>query len=161
MRIAITSAIALLTLTHPAMAQIATAPAAATIADAAWLAGRWKGEGLGGELHEGLSDPVGGQMVGYFTLAKGGKPVFHELMLIEEHAGALRVRVKHFGPDFVGWEEKAEAMDFPFVSAAPGELAFKGLAFRKEGADGMAITIRFKTADGTGRDEVLRYRRVP
>jgi hypothetical protein len=151
---------ALLTFAAPAMARDAPSPKA-TIADAAWLAGRWTGEGLGGQVQEGISDPVNGQMVGYFTLSKGGKTAFHELILIEEHAGSLRVRVKHFTPGFVAWEEKGGAIDFPLVSAAPGDLIFDGLTFRRDGEDGLVITVRFKTADGAGRDEVLRYRRAP
>jgi hypothetical protein len=150
---------ALLTLAAPALAQDA-APRA-TIADAAWLAGRWTGEGMGGQVQEALSDPVNGQMVGYFTLSRDGETAFHELILIEEHAGSLRVRVKHFSPGFVAWEEKDKAIDFPLVSAAPGDLVFRGLTFRRDGADGLVITVRFRTADGAGRDEVLRYRRVP
>lgn len=150
---------ALLTLAAPARARDASPKA--TIADAAWLAGRWAGEGMGGQVQEALSDPVNGQMVGYFTLSRGGKTAFHELILIEEHEGSLRVRVKHFSPGFVAWEEKDGAIDFPLVSAAPGDLAFKGLTFRRDGEDGLLITVRFRTADGAGRDEVLRYRRVP
>ncbi len=150
---------ALLTLAAPASAQ--DAPPKATIADAAWLAGRWAGEGMGGQVQEALSDPVNGQMVGYFTLSRDGKTAFHELILIEEHEGSLRVRVKHFSPGFVAWEEKDDAIDFPLVSVAPGDLVFRGLTFRRDGADGLVITVRFRTADGTGRNDVLRYRRVP
>ncbi len=151
---------ALLSLAAPAMARDA-APPKATIADAAWLAGRWTGEGMGGQVQEALSDPVNGQMVGYFTLSRDGKTAFHELILIEEHEGSLRVRVKHFSAGFVAWEEKDGAIDFPLVSAAPGDLAFKGLTFRRDGEDGLVITVRFRTADGAGRNEVLRYRRAP
>lgn len=150
---------ALLTLAAPASAQDASPKA--TIADAAWLAGRWAGEGMGGQVQEALSDPVNGQMVGYFTLSRDGKTAFHELILIEEHEGSLRVRVKHFSPGFVAWEEKDGAIDFPLVSVAPGDLVFRGLTFRRDGADGLVITVRFRTADGTGRNDVLRYRRVP
>ena len=151
---------ALLTLATPALARDA-APPKATIADAAWLAGRWTGEGMGGQVQEALSDPVNGQMVGYFTLSRDGKTAFHELMLIEEHEGSLRVRVKHFGADFVAWEEKDKALDFPLMSTGKDELVFRALTFRRDGEDGLVIIVRFKTADGAGRDEVLRYRRVP
>lgn len=152
---------AVLALAGPALARQDAPPPKAAIADAAWLAGRWTGEGMGGTLSQGMSDPVGGQMAGYFTLAKDGKVVFHQLVLFEEHAGSLRVRVKHFGPDFVGWEEKDGSLDFPLVSAAPGELAFRGMTFRRVSDDAFTLTIRMKGKDGTGRDEVLRYRRLP
>lgn len=150
----------------PALAQAQPAPAApatrqVTISDAAWLAGRWTGEGLGGRLDEGWADPVGGQMAGYFTLSRDGRPVFHEMLLMEEHEGGLRLRVKHFNPDFTGWEEKDRSVDFTFVSAAPGELVFKGIRFDAEGPDGLVIRLRLRGSDGLAREEVLRYRRVP
>jgi len=155
--------ITLLALTGAVQAQDTPppAPVKATIADAAWLSGRWTGEGMGGRLDEGFADPVGGQMAGYFTLSRGGKPVFHEMILLIEHEGSLRLRVKHFGPDFIGWEEKDRFLDFPLVTLAPGELGFRGMVFRRDGPDRMTLTIRFKSADGAGRDEVLRYRRIP
>ncbi|RYY34034.1 MAG: hypothetical protein EOP59_16885, partial [Sphingomonadales bacterium] len=64
----------LLAMATPAVAQDAT------IADAAWLAGRWVGEGLGGQVEESWSPAMGGQMAGHFTLVQDGKPVFYELM---------------------------------------------------------------------------------
>ena len=39
---------------------------AADIADLAWLAGHWVGEGLGGRATEVYSAPAGGQIVGHF-----------------------------------------------------------------------------------------------
>ena len=42
-------------------AQAQTTPAV-TIDDAAWLAGRWVGEGFGGQMEETWSPPVGWSM---------------------------------------------------------------------------------------------------
>jgi len=168
MRFVLLAAALLLALPAAGLAQapppeaVAPVPAqGATITDAAWLSGRWTGEGLGGRLDEGWADPVGGQMAGYFTLSREGRPVFHEMLLLEEHEGGLRLRVKHFNPDFTGWEDKDRSVDFTFVSAAPGQLVFKGIRFDAEGTDGLVIRLRLRGADGVAREEVLRYRRLP
>jgi hypothetical protein len=46
-------------------------------------------------------------MVGpYRGLKTDGSPVFNELLLLREEKGSLMVRLKHFDPDLIGWEEK-------------------------------------------------------
>jgi hypothetical protein len=146
-----------LALASPAAAQ---APAqTASIAEAAWLTGRWQGQGLGGELEEAFSAPLAGQMVGHFRLAQGGKTSFYQLFLIEEHEGGLVFRYRHFNSDFTGWEEKDKSNAFAFVSAKPGELAFNGLTLRAVGTDGLVITIRMRQGE-TVSDQTLRLTRV-
>jgi hypothetical protein len=136
-------------------------PARRTIGDAAWLAGRWVGEGLGGSVEENWSPPQGGQMIGHFALLRDGRPIFYEIMLLEEHEGGLRMRVKHFNPDFVGWEEKDGWHAFEPIASGPDSLRFEGLWLRREGEELVAtVTIRNR-ADNSVRDETLRHRRAP
>lgn len=130
------------------------------IEQAAWLAGRWVGEGLGGTIEETWAPPVGGQMVGHFRLVRAGAPAFYEIELIDEHEGGLRFRVKHFNPDFVGWEEKGAWTSFAFEGASADELRYSGLTLRRVGPEAMEITIRIRH-DGRTVDEVLRLRRAP
>lgn len=135
--------------------------ARATIADAAWLTGRWVGEGFGGQLEEVWSPPVGRQMIGHFRMVQDGQPAFYELLLIEEHEGGLRYRVKHFNPDYVGWEERDRWHEFGYVSHAPNELHFDGLIVRRIGEDMSDHIIRVRGAGGAERTETLHYRRAP
>lgn len=152
---------ALLAFALPARAEDAPPRPKAAIADAAWLSGRWVGEGMGGTFQQAMSDPAQGRILGYFTLVQGEKVIFHQLILLVEHEGSLTLKVKHFTPDFVGWEDKEKALEFPLISASPDTLAFRAMIFRRTGPDTMTLTIRMTSRDGTGRDEVLRYRRAP
>jgi hypothetical protein len=154
-----TIAAALLGAACAAQAQTAPAPAA-TIEDAAWLAGRWVGEGLGGELEETWAPPAGGQMVGHFRLMQGGAVRFYEIMLLDVTEGGVRMRVKHFNPDFTGWEEKDGWHAFEPLSAGPRSLDFSGLTIRREGENELVITVTIRYPDGV-RDQVLRMRRAP
>ena len=131
-----------------------------TIDAAAWLTGRWIGEGFGGQLEEIWSAPVGGQMIGHFRMVRDGRPIFYELVLMEEHDGGLRYRVKHFDPDFVGWEEKDGFHEFAWVAATPDELRFNGIILRRNGENASDHVIRVRSPDGTERQETLRYRRA-
>ena len=140
----------------PARAQLG----AVTIADAAWLEGHWAGEGFGGQLEEVWMAPVGRQMVGHFRMTQDGAPVFYEFLLIEEHEGGLRYRVKHFNPDMVGWEERDGFHEFPWVSASAAELRFGGLILRQVDASTSDHIITTRARDGSERTQTLRYRRV-
>lgn len=131
----------------------------ASIADAAWLTGVWEGEGMGGRVQEAWSRPAGGQMMGHFALSHGGKPSFYLTMLIDEHEGGLRFRVKHIDPAFVTRETGGEATTFKFVKIKPGLLVFDGMTLRREGADGLVIDLRM-VEKGVPRNLVQTYRRV-
>ena len=139
----------------------AQAPRPGLIGQAEWLAGRWVGEGLGGIVEEVWSPPRGGQMVGHFALFRDGAPVFYELLLIDEQPDGLRMRVKHFNPDFTGWEERGGWHSFEPVAAAPGSLVFRGLALRLH--DGQLLITLTMRDRGTGAvsDRLLRLRRAP
>jgi hypothetical protein len=133
---------------------------AATIEDAAWLSGRWVGTGLGGQMEEAWTPPVGGQMVGHFRYWRDGQPQFYEFLMMDVVEGGVRMRVKHFNPDMVGWEEKGGWVEFEPVSVGADVLAFNGLVIRREAADRIVITIRLRRGDVI-EEEVLRFQRAP
>lgn len=149
-------ALTLFSVAAPASAQ----PRAVSIDDASWLTGRWVGEGLGGEMEEVWSPPVDGQMVGHFRLVRNGAPVFYEIMLLDVAEEGLRMRVKHFNPDFVGWEDKGEWVTFEPRAVSETELTFQSLVIRRTSADSLTMVLRIRYPDGV-RDETLTFRRAP
>ena len=138
---------------------------AARIADVSWLAGYWRGEGLGGPCEEIWSLPAGDRMQGIFTLSREGKLVFSEAMTLVEEEGSLVLKVKHFTPEFVGWEEKEDYVTFPLVKLgeekAPGGKTawFRGLTFRRKGADELSVYIVL-TSGGEKTEHEIRLHRV-
>ncbi|MBL8547294.1 MAG: hypothetical protein JNL81_12585 [Hyphomonadaceae bacterium] len=143
-----------------ACAAQAQTPPAITINDAAWIAGRWVGEGFDGQMEEVWSPPVGGQMVGHFRYWRNGEPQFYEIMMMDVADGGVRMRVKHFNPDFTGWEDRSEWHTFEPVSASPDALIFNGLEIRREGEDRLVMTIRMRQGE-TVTSEILRFQRAP
>lgn len=133
----------------------------ATIEDVAWLAGYWKGEGLGGiceEFWTGLSQD---SMTGLFRLVKDGKTVFQEIFTITEQGNSLILKLKHFNPDLTGWEEKNQTIDFPLVRVAPNEAFFDGLTYRKLPDGALQIFLRLSMKDGKSVEEEFRFERQP
>lgn len=133
-------------------------PPAAAIEDIAWLAGRWVGEGLGGVSEEVIAPPMAGQMMGMFRQTKAdGSLMFYEFYQFAEEAGSLVLRIKHFNPDFTGWEEKDGYVEFPLVAAEHGAVYFDGLTFALDGENGLRAAV---TIGEEGRAD-FRYERTP
>ena len=153
-------AVALFACGCAARAQAPPAAPVASIDAAAWLAGRWVGEGFGGQMEEAWTPPVGGQMVGHFRYWREGQPQFYEFMMMDVVEGGVRMRVKHFNPDMIGWEEKDGWHTFEPVSVGPDALLFNGFEIRREGGDRVVMTIHLRRGDVV-EEEVLRFQRAP
>lgn len=135
-------------------------PAAAKLADFAWLVGYWDGEGLGGQVEDVWLPPRDGAMLGAFRLVKPAGGGFYELFAIEEHEGSLRFVVKHFHRNWVGWEEKDKALTLALRRADGESATFGGITFRRDGPDGLVVELAMRGKDGV-RHERLAYRRRP
>lgn len=137
------------------------APPAATLADVAWLEGRWVGEGLGGSAEETYAPPADGAMIGLFRSARGGRAFFYEFVVVQERAGSLVYRLKHFWPDGRAWEEKDQWIEFRLVAKTPGAIYFDGCTFERTGQDAMSVHVRIEDrAGGKSRIETFTYRRA-
>ena len=123
-------------------------PPPATIADLAWLAGRWEGAGIGGAIAvESWLPPLGDTMVGTFVQADGaGGVMFSEHMHVVSHNGSLELRLKHFNGDLTGWEDKEGMVRFPLVTLGHCAAHFDGLAMQCEGENGLRIAVRMAEA---------------
>lgn len=124
-------------------------PVTAKIADVAWIAGHWVGEAMGGTFEETWNPPLGNSMVGMFKFVEGDQVKFYELLTIVEEDKSLVLRLKHFDPQLVGWEEKEKSLEFPLLQLSETEARFHGLVFRKIDNATLQIVVQQKEADGT------------
>lgn len=125
----------------------------------AWMAGRWTGDGLGGQVEENFSPPLGGMMVGHFRSSKASKTEFFELETFVEENGSLVYRLKHFNPDLKGWEEKDKTVDFPLVAVDGNRVYFAGVTIERLGPDEMRHYVAIGKGNGA-KEYVFDYRRV-
>ncbi len=132
----------------------------ATIADVAWIAGHWRGDGLGGLNEEIWSPPLFGRMIGMYRLVKDGQLAFHELLTLMEDAGSLTLRLKHFDADLKGWEEKEEVREFKLVKLTADAAWFAGLTFRRLDAEHAEVWVAIHHRDGSVAEECFAYQRV-
>ena len=129
---------------------------AARASTAAWLAGDWVGQGLGGVSEEAWLLPAAGSLAGVYRGSRGGQVTFYELMTLVEAGGSLSFRLKHFAPDLRGWESPERAVEFPLVRAARSALYFDGLTYRRT-AEGLESWVVIGMGDGGTRPERFLY----
>lgn len=122
-------------------APAAEAPALASLD---WLIGSWTGSIGDDAIEEVWLPPVGGAMAGIFRWSKGGQAYLYELMTLEEAEGSVVLKIKHFGPDLIGWEDKAASVVFDRVEATSDRTAFE----KRGGGDGTRLT--YRRTDGGG-----------
>lgn len=124
----------------------APAPAAEppTLASLDWLAGSWRGSVGEDAVEEVWLPPIGGAMGGIFRWSKEGQVYLYELMTLEEAEGSVVLRIKHFGPGLIGWEDKAASVVFDLVEVTAERAAFE----KRGGGDGARIV--YRRTDGGG-----------
>ncbi len=132
---------------------------AATMAQTAWLAGRWLGEGLGATVEETWLPASGGTMAGVFRLTQGGQVRFYEIVTLGEEDASLVMRLKHFAPDLSGWESKDRSVSFRLLRAESECLWFEGLTMCRRGPDGLHVWVALEQA-GEVHEALFTYRRA-
>ena len=132
---------------------------AATIEDAAWLAGSWTGTAFGKRFEEHWNPPSAGTMVGLFKLLDDEGVSFYEILLLTVDDGTLSLKVKHFNADFTAWEEKGDYVNFKLVSKAPDALHFGGISFYRRDENNIDGYIVMKSGEDISEHH-LKYERV-
>ncbi len=133
----------------------------ATLTVMAWLAGAWIGEGLGGVSEEIWSEPRGGVMMGMYRSLKQDQPVFYEFLLLLEENGTIVMKLKHFNPDFSGWEDKTGFVSFRLVQVEERAVHFDGLSFIRDSDAALRIYLLLRDrTTGQVREEEFRMRRA-
>jgi hypothetical protein len=134
----------------------------ARLSDVAWLEGYWEGEGFGGKADESWMPARSGAMIGVFrSLKPDGSPSLYEILAIEEVEDSLRLVVKHFRPDWVGWEEKDQALKLRLTRISATEAAFGGVVLKRDGHSGLNVEVTMRRKDGSSSTSVLTFKRKP
>ncbi len=135
-------------------------PPAATIEDAGWLVGSWTGTAFGLRFEEVWNPPSAGTMVGMFKLYGDDGIAFYEIFLMTVEDGVMKLKVKHFNPDFTAWEEKADYIEFRLIAREEDALHFSGISFYRRDDDHIDGYIVMRNDEGIREHELKYYRRV-
>ncbi len=133
---------------------------AQSIDDFKILVGTWKGTGFNSELTEVWAEPSSGTMMGMFKIERDNKIVLYEFMNIVKENGVFVLKVKHFNPEFQGWEEKDKHISFPLKEIRENKIIFEGLTINKTDDNELIFLLNVTSDDGSVRIEELKYTRV-
>ena len=128
--------------------------APASIGDVKWISGYWQGDIWGGQFEEIWSQPSAGSMMASFKFIQDNQVRFYELMAISEHKGSLILRLKHFGRDLIGWEEKDQSMDFKLVRFTKTSAYFEGYTYNLVNQNEMHVYV---VIDNDGEKQETKF----
>ena len=97
----------------------------ASVSDLAFIAGTWQVKHEWGDMEEYWGAPIGNSMVSSFRCVKDGKPVFYEFVIIEQEGDVPVMKLRHFNPGSIGWEEKNAPLSYPLVSLERNKAVFE------------------------------------
>lgn len=148
----------------PASPSVGRPPAAAALADVAWMSGRWLSTEKGTLSEESWGLPAGDSMVGTWRLSVEGRVKVVELLTMVEEQGKVVLRLRHFDGRGVAWEEKDAPLVLPLVAKAKGVAVFEGqeqgallrLTYRREGRS-LIVALE----KGKGESQTYRFQRAP
>jgi hypothetical protein len=97
------------------------------IEDLQFMAGQWKTSADWGDMEEFWSGPNGNCMMCSFRCVKDGKVVFYEFVVIEQNETdeAPVMKLRHFNPGSIGWEEKENPYLYPLISLQGEKAVFE------------------------------------
>lgn len=148
---------------------IGTAPAAkATIQQVAFIAGQWTGTLGDRHIEQHWMTPIGTSMVAAYRNVQGTEPKLYELLVIEQEAGGLVLRIKHFAPGqgLAGRQPQGESVNHRLVKVEGQTAVFEGtgenparVTFTRKSADALDIVVS-RLRDGKIVDTVFAYRKA-
>lgn len=130
------------------------APAAgpvSTLADLAWLEGRWRGEWGPRVAEQTWLAPKSGVMAGLFRLVENDKTLVIELYTLVEKPGGLDFYFRHFTPELVPWE-KSNATALNLASLDAKKVEFENPV---NGLPKRAVLIRIDGDTYVSRSEII------
>lgn len=131
-----------------------------SIDDFKFLTGTWIGAGMGGKSEEMWMPPADGRLFGIFKQSSDEGLIFSEFMEITEVDGEFVLRLKHFNPDFSGWEDKTEHVTFRLKSVGVDQADFGSLRYEVLDGNTLQIQLDMRAGDGSTSTEVFELQRL-
>lgn len=132
-----------------------------SIDDFAFLNGYWQGTGFGGQSEEIWMPAKDGRMFGIFKQSQDSELIFTEFMEIVESGDGFILRLKHFNPDFSGWEEKNDFITFKLTSVSKNKAVFGGLSYEIIKPNALQVRLVMRNDDGNIATETFDFTQSP
>lgn len=95
------------------------------ISELDFMAGTWVVDHQWGKMEETWSRSMGDNMMCTYRCVKDGKIVFYEFIVIEQSDSVPVLKLRHFNPGSLGWEEKQSPNLYPLISLQKNRAVFE------------------------------------
>ena len=134
------------------------------IKDLAFMAGRWITHSAWGDMEENWSPPMGNSMMCSYRCVKDGKVIFYEFMVIEQMDSGPVMKLRHFSPGNIGWEDKDKPYEYPLMFLEADKTRFErpdkktALTFYRTSPDTMQVILERQDQEGRWVEDVFDYK---
>jgi hypothetical protein len=131
--------------------------------DLNFLSGKWITKSEWGEMEEHWSTPMGNSMMCAYRCVKDGKVVFYEFIVIEQEATGPVMKLRHFSPGNIGWEEKDKPYEYPLTFLESDRARFErpdkktALTFYRISHDKLNVVLERQDKEGKWVEDVFNY----
>lgn len=131
--------------------------------DLSFMAGKWVTKGEWGDMEENWSEPFGNSMMCSYRCVKDGKVIFYEFIVIEQTPVGPVMKLRHFNPGNIAWEEKDKPYDYPLMFLEPDRARFErpdkktALTFHRLAKDKMKVILDRQEKDGKWVQDEFDY----
>lgn len=148
--------------THTLKMAAGAKAASAELTQFKFLQGAWAGTGLGAKCDEMWSAPAGNCMLGTFRMVKDKQLTFTEFFMLQRDKNrGVTLRLKHFNPNFHGWEAKDKFVSFPLIKVEKNAAYFDGLTYAAQPDGSLKVWVAMKKQDGMFREGEFHFKRLP
>lgn len=129
---------------------------AGALDDLKFIVGTWRGEKDGGLVEEVWSRPHGNAMMGMFRwLNAEGRSRMYELLTISREDDETFLRLRHFTPKMIAWEEKDTPVELKLSESSDLRVVFvnvsesdrmERIVFHQPEAGKLTIDVEFREA---------------
>lgn len=137
------------------------------IKDLAFMAGNWITHSAWGDMETIWSEPFGNSMMSSYRCVKDGKVIFYEFNVIEQLDSGPVMKLRHFSPGNIGWEEKDTPYEYPLMFLEPDKARFErpdkktALTFHRIAPDTLKVILERQDKDGRWVEDVFDYTLSP
>jgi hypothetical protein len=128
-----------------------------------FMAGHWVTTGEWGDMEETWSKPKGNSMMCSYRCVKNGKVVFYEFIVIEQLPAGPVMKLRHFSPGNVAWEDKDKPYDYPLMFLDDNIARFErpdkktSLTFQRIAPDKLKVILERQDKDGKWVQDEFNY----
>jgi hypothetical protein len=134
-----------------------------SISDLKFMAGNWVTSGQWGDMEENWTEPLGNSMMCSYRCVKDGKIVFYEFIVIEQQPTGPVMKLRHFSPGNIAWEEKDKPYEYPLIYLDENVARFErpdkktSLTFERVASDKLKVILERQDKDGKWVQDEFNY----